>query len=425
MIQDKGISESDMPLKSETEEVKAENIERILITQDDLVMFSFETPDGEIDEKPFLRPENAYEMKFLLQNVIRSVPFFMVAGPLPNRWVVKFSEEVTRKLASGELHLLARRDGNFQATTVNRLGLFTSNAIIDQKAMNTGIAISSVGILWQILAIVTAQKYLSDISKRLTSIQVGIEEIREFLETRELSTVIGNLKYLMEISKHYRNFILESSDYSAKTHQLESIWREVFQLTSSVEKEIDSFNCKPCKKQLPTNYAKKFFESVTKYFQEFAVIESKIIQINFMAYIAAKLDSLMTGNVSEYLKKIESIESVVEKQYQIFAEKYLLARGLIDPRSFLNAIRKRLGIGITTQLDLLTMKRFFDETEKGVEDLAKVVCEKISKQDADYRKLMELLSADKKNAFQSSGKDKVYVIEIDQTRSITDVKELI
>ena len=131
MIQDKGISESDMPLKSETEEVKAENIERILITQDDLVMFSFETPDGEIDEKPFLRPENADEMKFLLQNVIRSVPFFMVAGHLPNRWVVKFSEEVTRKLASGELHLLARRDGNFQATTVNRLGLLTANAIID------------------------------------------------------------------------------------------------------------------------------------------------------------------------------------------------------------------------------------------------------------------------------------------------------
>jgi hypothetical protein len=114
-----------------------------------------------------------------------------------NRYVVSFSPEVTRELSNGSMELMRSSQGGYYATAVTADGRRIVQTGMSEKA---GFPVAAIpGLLWQVAAIATAQKFLSDINKQLARIGEAMEFIKRYLEAERIGTVQASLDRLAEI----------------------------------------------------------------------------------------------------------------------------------------------------------------------------------------------------------------------------------
>ena len=87
--------------------------------------------------------------------------------------------------------------------------------------------------------VVTAQKFLSDINKRLASIEQGVSAIRSWLEDETISSIEANLKYMYRMYRTLESFKIMEADYRVFSSQLESIDRESMATTCFIRRTLD------------------------------------------------------------------------------------------------------------------------------------------------------------------------------------------
>lgn len=130
---------------------------------------------------------------------LQHVPRLAVNGNLlaANRYVVSFSPEVTRALSNGSMELMQSSQGGYYATAVTADGRRIVQTGMIEKA---GFPVAAIpGLLWQVAAIVTAQRFLSDINKQLAKIGEAVEFIKRYLEAERIGTVQASFDRLTEI----------------------------------------------------------------------------------------------------------------------------------------------------------------------------------------------------------------------------------
>lgn len=127
---------------------------------------------------------------------------------------VKFSPEITRGLLTGTSKLLQTASGTLKATAVSANGyqLIQGGANVIATAANPAtIAL----IVWQVAAIVTAQKYLADIDRKLKAIELQLSEIASLLQDQ----MFGKLKaYVSQLEVKFsaiKRGSLSESDYTS------------------------------------------------------------------------------------------------------------------------------------------------------------------------------------------------------------------
>jgi hypothetical protein len=125
---------------------------------------------------------------------------------------VKFSPEITRGLINGTSKLLQTASGTLKATAVSANG----SALIQEGANVIGTATNPATIaliVWQVAAIVTAQKYLADIDHKLKALESQLSEIASLLQDQ----MFGKLKaYVTQLEVKFsaiKRGALSESDY--------------------------------------------------------------------------------------------------------------------------------------------------------------------------------------------------------------------
>lgn len=187
-------------------------------------------PDIEIMvlEKESFREAEALpaELGHALEPVFRTIPALAnVLASSGGLVRVTFSPEVTKGLADGSFKLM-HRAGGFQATAVDSSGLTVGNGLFALDRAVSSVAVASA--IWQILSVVTAQKFLSDINKRLASIEEGVKRLETWLDSQEQGKFIGSMKYMATISR--RKTAEFGADRSGSvSNQLENIFHESLQ----------------------------------------------------------------------------------------------------------------------------------------------------------------------------------------------------
>lgn len=170
------------------------------------------------------------EIGIALEPVLRVIPALATAAASSGGFIrITFSPEVTKGLADGSFALM-QRVGGFQATAVNSSGQIVGNGVITLDRAASSVAVASA--IWQILAVVTAQKFLSDINKRLAAIEEGIKRLETWLDSHEQGKFLGSMKYMATIS---RQKITEfGPDQSVVVrNQLEQIYHDSLQSIAS------------------------------------------------------------------------------------------------------------------------------------------------------------------------------------------------
>ncbi len=150
-----------------------------------------------------------------------------LGGELSGRsYVVKFSPELARGLADKSFSLMQAQGGGLRANVVGEGGRIVGQGTLHTAAMAPLAALA----VWQVLAVVTAKKYLADIDRKLAGIATGVASIQRWLEDERRGRVTGNLRYLREVATRIQAQSLSPAEVAAFANQLEAIERELQQL---------------------------------------------------------------------------------------------------------------------------------------------------------------------------------------------------
>lgn len=164
---------------------------------------------------------------------------------LTNSYTLRFTAEASKGLANGSLSMMRSLEGGIRGNVINEKRRVVAQASLDSMSKAGAAALA----VWQVLAIVTAQKFLADINKRLASIERGISDVKQWLEQERLGRIQGNFSYLKQLVEAVQRRDLTDTDIAAFTAQLESIERESQQIMVSAELPLDQ--CFTNFKQMP------------------------------------------------------------------------------------------------------------------------------------------------------------------------------
>jgi hypothetical protein len=112
----------------------------------------------------------------------------------PDTYVVNFSSEVSKAFANGTAELMMSRLGDVHATAVTSSG----HRIIEQGVLTRTASINP-GLVWQLAAVVTGQRFLADINKNLNRLNEAIDCLKRLAEADQIGVVLASFDRLQEI----------------------------------------------------------------------------------------------------------------------------------------------------------------------------------------------------------------------------------
>jgi hypothetical protein len=138
------------------------------------------------------------------------------------RFELHFSAEVTRQLRNGQLELMKSSLGT-KAIAIDP----KDHRILEIGSIGSNInPLAAVAFAWEIMAFITAQKFLADINQRLAFLATEVSELRHFLYDENESEIFSNYDYLRQVTSAIASGNLAFEDIIVIGTQLEDIERQ-------------------------------------------------------------------------------------------------------------------------------------------------------------------------------------------------------
>lgn len=165
-----------------------------------------------------------------VEALIRAAPGMIATGlhASSTNYILKFAPDVTAQLQAGTLTLMPAVNGGVRAIAVDRSGRIIGHGkLIVSRGLST---VATAALLWQTLALVTAQHYLQDIQHQLREISAGIKDIHDLLIAKEFALLVSHERYLQRIVNLIQQGSARELDMAAVSIQLEHMERECDQV---------------------------------------------------------------------------------------------------------------------------------------------------------------------------------------------------
>lgn len=181
-------------------------------------------------EEDGLREVQDGGIKHGVEALIRNLPLaeFALERAAGKLYRLKFAPEALRQQAAGNWHLVAARGGGSRAILSDGVSFRANGRVIPAGGAAAGAVVGA----WQVMAIVTAQKFLADIDEKLAAIDGKLDEVKQWLEQDRRQKLVGSLSYLRHIAHAIRDGSPDERQALVWMNQLEEIERECHQVES-------------------------------------------------------------------------------------------------------------------------------------------------------------------------------------------------
>ena len=164
-----------------------------------------------------------------ISGIFQGAADLLVDAGAATRYRLVFSPETMRGMAEGTYRSVVGEDG-LRAWAIDARGRFVEHGFLQADQMVRAGAVACAA--WQVLAIVTAQAYLSRMNRQLAALRVGVEDISQFLDEEQRGKLLANLGYLADRA---RSTDADVRDYewliaSTQLEQIERESRQIFEL---------------------------------------------------------------------------------------------------------------------------------------------------------------------------------------------------
>ena len=159
--------------------------------------------------------------------IIEQLPTASINASMMSGQVVlmRFAPSIQQGLSSGALTQMTGR-----AMAQGAGGQIAGHAMITPLG-----AVVAPLVVWQVLAVITAKKYLADIEKRLGGIESGINDVKRFLKYDRFGKLVGNVRHIEELSKEISVDDQRSTNAERYLKQLADVRRDCHQSMSTAE----------------------------------------------------------------------------------------------------------------------------------------------------------------------------------------------
>lgn len=172
------------------------------------------------------------QLKLLLGNLLEKAPSLALGNAMvtaPSLLVMRLSPELMQSIASGTAQMMLEK-----GTEAIRGNVVQGRVIIGQASfLNVSNSIKAAGAalaIWQVMAMITAQKFLSDINRRLAGIERGIQDLKEWLEEDALSSLSSDYRYLSQAAASLGSQSLSIEERMNHLNQVDDIDRNCAKL---------------------------------------------------------------------------------------------------------------------------------------------------------------------------------------------------
>lgn len=160
-----------------------------------------------------------------------------------NTYVMRFPPEAIKGLADGSLKIMDAKPGGLRGIIVDaKTNKFFKHVSL-HEAENLRF-IAGATIAWQILALMTAQHYLPEISTKLDQIQQGIEEVKDHMESGDHALIQSIVKQMESIARFVDNICIDDQLATSNLSTLDSIDRECSKVTFHYLEKMDQYSSK-------------------------------------------------------------------------------------------------------------------------------------------------------------------------------------
>ncbi len=242
-------------------------------------------------------------------------------------YIMRFSPEVAKGIADGTYSIMKATEGGVRAIAVDSQG-----RIVGQAALLSASSIqlaAAVTVVWQGLAIITAQHYLSEINSKLEDIKKELIAIKEHMEAKDYSVLQSSLKQIKEISLTLESSDLDKDERNASINELKRIERDCGEVYYTyhklMEKEFQIFG----KSDFSDFWQPKFGEAIQKglSYVNYAEVTIKAIFVQILSVLLrcsipgnklAKIHALEVLN-----KELDTWLSLQNKFHSLFQDKII------------------------------------------------------------------------------------------------------
>ncbi|CAH0273160.1 hypothetical protein SRABI118_03548 [Massilia sp. Bi118] len=226
---------------------------------------------------------------------------------------VVFKPEVAEGLANGSLTLMQGDKGSY-LTAVQRLpdgtrpvGQIAGNGqvVADTAARAAALAAAA----FQVASIITAQKFLADIDKKLGSIAATVDEIQRWNEAAVFNALRANYRYLSEIADSLHEGKLGTAEQSAYINQIDFIERESVTTAGICRDKLSDYVMPP----LSTSWTESGIDEDISELKKVENAITRFVRGYFAAQqvrmLAAQLRGALPIDRAISLKRLSSIEN--------------------------------------------------------------------------------------------------------------------
>ncbi|KAB8139813.1 hypothetical protein F8S13_26650 [Chloroflexia bacterium SDU3-3] len=177
-------------------------------------------------------PSDTHERKLLhipqsaaygLESLLHLVPTAINMATTAQLYAVQFAPHIASQIASGSATMMQSLEGGLRAIAVNTQGQIIGHGSLISAAFSPALVATAI---WQGLAVITAQHYLSDINRRLEQIEKRLGEIQTWLEDEERATLAYSLERLHSLHTSIAGGTLTEIDIHAFVQNVDTIDHE-------------------------------------------------------------------------------------------------------------------------------------------------------------------------------------------------------
>lgn len=277
--------------------------------------------------KEYSMPNNSVfkdntQIKLLIENLlgegIRKSDVFIKAYQQSGMFLAKFSPEVEKGLRSGiyklvkrgtKLEAFSRETGKFKEIAQNAgpaggVAYFANPALI-------GLAV------WQIMATITLQHYLTSMDSKMTSVLDGVWDLKYKINNDRIGKIESSMNYLRNVQNKVKKGYVNQENVDVYLSQMEIVERDIYEIICACNMDVESYINKTLANVNTEQDMNGCVENLVRTIDEYNYIQQTIFSAECTLVLLEQDKSILGVNSEQIKGELNEIANLIENQQRL------------------------------------------------------------------------------------------------------------
>ena len=287
----------------------------------ELCTIDFDVPKNYLMQKDSFLNENK-QLKSLIGNLlgegVRKSDVFIKAYQQNGMFLAKFSPEVSNGLKTGVYKLV--RQGTKLEAYCRETGKFKEIAQNAGPAGGAAFLANPVMValaVWQVMATITLQHYLTSMDSKMTSVLDGTWDLKYKINNDRIGKIEGAMTYLRNVQNKVKKGYVNQENIYVYLSQMEIVERDIREIIYACNMDVKSYINKTLANVKTEQDMDGCVENLIRTIDEYNYIQQTVFSAECTLVLLEQNKSILGVNNEQIESELNEIVDLVENQQQL------------------------------------------------------------------------------------------------------------